>query len=74
MNVVMAGRKPDVTDDEIVRVLRDTSEHVLSTIEVSEQLPIKDKATIRRLKELHDEGRINGKQAGRSWVWWVDDE
>ncbi|GGM26986.1 hypothetical protein [Haloarcula argentinensis] len=67
----MAGRKPDVTDDEIVTVLRDTSEHVLSTNEVAEELPIKEKATVRRLKELHNEGRVSGKQAGRIWVWWV---
>jgi DNA-binding Lrp family transcriptional regulator len=67
----MAGRKPDVTDDEIIKVLRETSEHVLSTKEVAEHLPIKDKATIRRLKNLRNDGRINGKQAGHSWVWWV---
>ena len=69
----MAGRKPDVTDDEIVTVLRETSEHVLSTYEVAEQLPIKEKATIRRLKELRNEGCISGKQVGRNWVWWIPD-
>ena len=67
----MAGRKPDVTDREIISVLAQTSEPVLSTNEVADQLPIKSNATQKRLKKLHSEGRINGKQAGRSWVWWI---
>ncbi|WP_367176188.1 hypothetical protein [Haloarcula rubripromontorii] len=70
----MAGRKPDVTDEEIIAVLEQATDPVLSTNEVVDQLPIKSNATQIRLKELRSEGRINGKQAGRSWVWWVDDE
>ncbi|ACV47811.1 MULTISPECIES: winged helix-turn-helix domain-containing protein [Halomicrobium] len=68
----MAGRKPDVTDEEIIAVLSQASDPVLSTNEVAEQLPIKSNATQIRLKELRSAGRISGKQAGRSWVWWVD--
>ncbi|KZX48375.1 hypothetical protein [Haloarcula sp. K1] len=70
----MAGRKPDVTDEEIIAVLAQATDPVLSTNEVAEQIPIKSNATQIRLKELRSEDRINGKQAGRSWVWWVDDE
>jgi DNA-binding Lrp family transcriptional regulator len=70
----MAGRKPDVTDEEIIAVLEQATDPVLSTNEVVDQLPIKSNATQIRLKELRSEGRIKGKQAGRSWIWWVDDE
>lgn len=66
----MAGRKPDVTDEEIISVLAQASDPVLSTNEVAEQLPIKSNATQIRLKRLLNEDRICGKQAGRCWIWW----
>jgi DNA-binding transcriptional regulator YhcF (GntR family) len=69
----MAGRKPDVTDEKIISVISQASDPVLSTNEVAERLPIKSNATQKRLKQLHKEERIEGKQAGRSWIWWAGD-
>lgn len=67
----MAGRKPDASDEEIIMVLRDASPPVLTTNEVADQLPIKSNAAQKRLKQLHEENRIDGKKAGQAWVWWV---
>lgn len=67
----MAGRKPDATDEEIIAVLEEASDPVLTTNEVAEGLPIKPSAAQKRLKTLYEENRIKGKKAGNAWVWWV---
>ena len=67
-----AGRKPRVTDDEILQTFRDTSDPVLSTAEVTDELPIKRSATYKRLSSLREEERVVGKQiGGRNSVWWI---
>jgi DNA-binding IclR family transcriptional regulator len=69
------GRKPRVTDEEILQLFRDTDDPVLSTAEVAEQLPIKRSATYKRLAALRDEGKLNGKEiGGRNNVWWFSNE
>jgi biotin operon repressor len=69
------GRKPRVTDDEILEVLRASDDPVLSTAEVTEQLPIKRSATYKRLNALREDGRLIGKEiGGRNTVWWVSDD
>lgn len=70
----MAGRKPDVTDEEILDVLLESSEPVLTTREVSEKLPIKLNAAQIRLKNLYEENQIKGKKAGNAWVWWLGEQ
>ena len=66
------GRKPRVTDDEILQLFRDTSDPVLSTAEVTEQLSIKRSATYKRLSALRDDGQLTGKDiGGRNTVWWI---
>jgi hypothetical protein len=67
-----AGRKPRVTDDEILQMFRDTGDPVLSTAEAAERLPIKRRATHKRLTSLREDGRLAGKQiGGRNAVWWT---
>lgn len=67
----MVGRKPDVKDKEIIEVLEQASDPVLSTSEVAERLPIKPNGTQKRLKSLQSDGDISGKKAGNSWIWWI---
>jgi len=65
------GRKPRVTDEEILDVFRAADDPVLSTAEVTDRLPIKRSATYKRLVSLRDEGRLDGKDVGgRNSVWW----
>lgn len=66
----MAGRGPDVTDEEILEVFSDSDERLLTTSAISEQLPIKQDATYLRLKDLEDAGLIHGKEVGSGYVWW----
>jgi biotin operon repressor len=69
------GRKPRVTDDEILQLFRDTDDPVLSTAEVTEQLSIKRSATYKRLSALHDDGQLTSKDiGGRNTIWWISRE
>ena len=66
------GRKPRVTDADLLDVFRETADPVLSTAEVSDALPIKRRGTLNRLRALEAEGELDSKQiGGRNTVWWV---
>ncbi|PSP56362.1 hypothetical protein BRC82_02390 [Halobacteriales archaeon QS_1_67_19] len=68
------GRKPRVSDDEILQLFRDTDDPVLSTAEVTDELSIKRSATYKRLSSLRDDGRLYNKQiGGRNTVWWLSE-
>ena len=68
------GRKPRATDDEILQLFRETDDPVLSTAEVTDQLPVKRSATYKRLSALRDDGHLTGKDiGGRNTVWWIPD-
>ena len=66
------GRKPRVSNEEIIDVFRTTDDPVVSTAEVAAQLPIKRRATLNRLETLEEEGRVDSKAiGGRNRVWWL---
>ena len=74
-NDTTPGRKPRVTDDEILQLFQDTDDPVLSTAEVTEQVSIKRNGTYKRLSALRDNGQLTGKNiGGRNTVWWVPGE
>ena len=65
------GRKPRVTDEDILDVFRATTDPVLSTAEVAEAVPIKRRGTLNRLQSLQEDGELESKQiGGRNTVWW----
>jgi Mn-dependent DtxR family transcriptional regulator len=66
----MAGRPPDVTDEDILEVFRASGDPVLFTGVVAEELPIGRDGVRTRLKELHQRGLIGKKQRGNVIVWW----
>ncbi|WP_244209670.1 hypothetical protein [Haloarcula quadrata] len=64
-----------MTDEEILQLFEDTDDPVLSTAEVTEQLPIKRSATYKRLSALQDEEQLTGKDiGGRNSIWWIPEE
>lgn len=67
----VAGRKPDVSDDEILAVLREASDPVLSTSEIAAELPIGETGVYKRLKALEGAGRVESKEIGNALAWWV---
>ncbi|MDS0475709.1 winged helix-turn-helix domain-containing protein [Natrinema sp. 1APR25-10V2] len=67
-----SGRGPHATDEDILSVLRTTNDPVLSTAEIADQLPIKRRATLDRLRALEDTGLVESKRiGGRNTVWWL---
>jgi hypothetical protein len=66
-----AGRKPRVTDEEILDLFRETADPVLSTAEIADALPIGRRGVLDRLHNLADEGKLGSKNiGGRNIVWW----
>ena len=69
------GRKPRVTDEDLLAVFRSTSDPVLSTAEVADAVPIKRRGTLNRLQSLEEDGELESKRiGGRNTVWWLVDE
>jgi len=66
------GRKPRVTDEDLLDEFRATTDPVLSTAEVADAVPIKRRGTLNRLRDLEDAGTLDSKQiGGRNTVWWL---
>ena len=69
------GRKPRVTDADLLDVFRATSDPVLSTAEVADRVPIKRRGVLNRLRDLEGRGALASKQiGGRNTVWWLPDD
>ena len=65
------GRKPTVSDEEILVVFVNAEDPVLMANEVAKSLPIGRRAVYNRLRELEKEGKLKSKKTGaRSTVWW----
>ena len=66
------GPKPSVTDEELLRLFHESTDPVLSTAEVAEQVTLARRSVYDRLKSLREQGRLEGKKVGgRTTVWWV---
>lgn len=69
------GRKPRVSDEDLLTVFRSTNDPVLSTAEIANEVPIKRRGTLRRLRNLEESGTLESKQiGGRNTVWWLSNE
>jgi Mn-dependent DtxR family transcriptional regulator len=70
----MGGRKPTVSDDEILRLFTETEDPILSATEVADSLPIGPRGTHTRLKKLHDRGLLERKSVGQGMAYWLTDD
>ncbi len=65
------GRKPTVTDEEILEVFRAASDPVLTTSEVADELDIGHRGVYQRLTRLAKEDVLESKKVGHGGtVWW----
>lgn len=65
------GRRPEITDDELLGVFRSSSDPVLTTSEIASQVEITHRGVRDRLEKLETEGKLNSKKVGaRAKVWW----
>lgn len=70
VNRKMAGRKPTISDDEILDLFEQTSDPVLSTNEISKEIGLGRRGTFNRLDQLVEEGALRRKSVGSGYVWW----
>jgi len=65
------GRRPKITDDEILAVFQSSSDPVLTTSEIASQFDITHRGVRDRLEKLETEEKVNSKKVGaRAKVWW----
>jgi response regulator of citrate/malate metabolism len=65
------GRKPTVSNDEILDVFRQATDPVLTTTEVAEQIELSRRGAFDRLDQLADDDVIEMKKVGETGaVWW----
>lgn len=65
------GRKPTVSDEEILDVFREATDPVLTTREVADQIEIGQRGTFDRLEKLEEQAVIHVKKIGGTGsVWW----
>lgn len=68
------GRKPTVSDDEILDVFRRASDPVLTTAEVAEEVDLGRRGAFDRLSRLAKENKLEMKKVGKSGaVWWLSE-
>lgn len=60
------------TDDDIVEFVEENE--VVTTREVAEYFDYHLQTARRRLKSLEEEGRLNKKDVGKRFVWWLPQE
>jgi len=65
------GRRPEVTDDEILAVFKASVDPILTTSEVASEFDITHRGVRDRLEKLEDENILKSKKVGaRAIVWW----
>lgn len=65
------GRKPVVTDDDLLAVFTETDDPVLTASEIAEEVPIGKRAVLDRLNDLDEQDAVESKRVGaRARVWW----
>lgn len=67
----MGGREKTVSDEEILRIIEDDEDLVLSTKDVADAIEFSRRGAHPRLSELEERGYLGRKRAGRTDVWWV---
>ncbi len=68
------GRRPEITDEEILAVFRSSADPVLTTGEVAAQFEITHRGVRDRLEKLEEQGVLRSKKVGaRAIVWWDPD-
>ncbi|WP_092662273.1 winged helix-turn-helix domain-containing protein [Halorientalis persicus] len=70
----MAGRKPSVSDVEILREMAISPDPVLTAVELAERIDMSQQGAHSRLESLEDQQYVRSKKAGsRARVWWITD-
>lgn len=66
------GPKPKVSDQELLSIIRESDDPVVTATEIAEQIEIGRRSTYDRLVKLEERGEVRSKKVGgRTTVWWA---
>jgi predicted transcriptional regulator len=68
------GPDPSISDEEVLRAIRDLYGPAVGTSEVANRLDVVTQTADKYLRRLHEEGLINTRKIGRVRVWWLSDD
>jgi CTP-dependent riboflavin kinase len=69
----MTGRKPEISDRDILDTFAETNDPVLSAPEVADVFDYSNAGVYKRLRDLHDRGLLATKKVGQGRAWWLTD-
>jgi len=68
------GRKPTVSDAEILRKIAAFPDPVITSVELADAIDMTQQGAYSRLESLESEGFVRSKKVGsRARVWWITD-
>lgn len=67
----MGGRKPTISDYEIIEFIQETEDPFVSTKEVADYIGFSKKGARQRLQRLEEEGLVSSKRVGVAPAWWL---
>lgn len=68
------GRKPVVTDEQILRLFLESEDPVLAAPELADELPISKTGVYKRLRDFDERGLLDSKKIARGKAWWITEE
>jgi len=66
----MAGRPPETSDEQYLRLFEAAGDPVLFTSEVAAEFDVTQQGAYNRLSELRDRGLLDSKK-GQERAWWL---
>lgn len=70
----MAGRKPTISDSEIIQFFTNSDDPFLTTGEVADLAEFStNSGANKQLTKLESQGYVESKNVGRGLAWWVTD-
>ncbi|MFD1601013.1 hypothetical protein ACFSBX_18935 [Halobellus rarus] len=63
-----------MSDGEILKFVRDSSDPIVTTAEVAEYLEFSKEGARKRLYALAEDGRLDFKKVGRNPAFWITDK
>lgn len=67
------GRKPTISDSEIILHIADEPDPILSTSEIADHFGFSQPGMLSRLRKLEDKGMLKSKKVGNSNAWWLSE-
>jgi CTP-dependent riboflavin kinase len=70
----MTGRKPTVSDEEILAYIAESYAPVVGASEVADEFDYSTiKGARKRLKQMQEKGYLDNKKLGQVAAWWITD-